>query len=148
MRLILDIFGRLHVTGHQMEHVWCNGFRKYGLYQSLFYLHLSWTFKITVTDTNSTATSEVSDSNITNVFTFHKGLCCYKVSRKFCCFKCILCNWEIGYWKPSSDVSMGSTPDSEVHGANMGPTWVLSAPDGPHVGPMNLAIRDHINIET
>ena len=26
----------------------------------------------------------------------------------------------------------------------MGPTWVLSAPDGPHVAPMNLAIRDHI----
>ena len=25
------------------------------------------------------------------------------------------------------------TPDSKVHGANMGPTWVLSAPDGPHV---------------
>ena len=23
----------------------------------------------------------------------------------------------------------------------MGPTWVLSAPDGSHVGPMNLAIR-------
>ena len=23
----------------------------------------------------------------------------------------------------------------------MGPTWVLSAPDGPHVGPMNLVIR-------
>ena len=32
--------------------------------------------------------------------------------------------------------------DSKVHGANMGNTWVLSAPDGPHVGPMNLAIRD------
>ena len=31
-------------------------------------------------------------------------------------------------------------PDSKVHGANMGPTWVLSAPDWPHVGPMNLAI--------
>ena len=31
--------------------------------------------------------------------------------------------------------------DNKVHGANMGPTWVLSAPDGPHVGPMNLAIR-------
>ena len=28
-------------------------------------------------------------------------------------------------------------PDSNVHGANMGPTWVLSAPDGPRVGPMN-----------
>ena len=32
-------------------------------------------------------------------------------------------------------------PDSKVHGANMGPTWVLSVPDGPHDGPMNLAIR-------
>ena len=31
-------------------------------------------------------------------------------------------------------------PDSKVHGANMGPTWVLSAPDGPHIGPMNLVI--------
>ena len=24
----------------------------------------------------------------------------------------------------------------------MGPTWVMSGLDGPHVGPMNLAIRD------
>ena len=31
-------------------------------------------------------------------------------------------------------------PDSKVHGANMGPTWVLSAPRGPHFGPMSLAI--------
>ena len=31
--------------------------------------------------------------------------------------------------------------DSKVHGANMGPIWVLSAPDGPHVGLMNPAIR-------
>ena len=36
------------------------------------------------------------------------------------------------------------TPDRTVHGAIMGLTWVLSAPDGPHVGPMNLAIRDYI----
>ena len=34
-----------------------------------------------------------------------------------------------------------AVPDSKVHGANMGPTWVLSAQDGLHVGPMNLAIR-------
>ena len=27
----------------------------------------------------------------------------------------------------------------------MGPTWVLSAPDGPHVGPINLAIRESIS---
>ena len=33
------------------------------------------------------------------------------------------------------------SPDKKVHGANMGPTWVLSAPDGPHVGPMNLVIK-------
>ena len=32
-------------------------------------------------------------------------------------------------------------PDSKIQGANMGPTWVLSAPDWPHVGTMNLAIR-------
>ena len=28
--------------------------------------------------------------------------------------------------------------DSKVHGANMGPTWVLLAPVGPHVGPVTL----------
>ena len=33
-------------------------------------------------------------------------------------------------------------PDIKVHGTNMGPTWVLAAPDGSHVSPMNLAIRD------
>ena len=32
-------------------------------------------------------------------------------------------------------------PENKVHGANMGPISVLSAPDGPHVGPINLAIR-------
>ena len=35
----------------------------------------------------------------------------------------------------------GILPDNKVHVAYMGPTWVLSAPGGPHVGPMNLAIR-------
>ena len=34
-----------------------------------------------------------------------------------------------------------SPPDSKVHGANMGPTWVLSAPDRPNI--MNLVIRAH-----
>ena len=32
-------------------------------------------------------------------------------------------------------------PDSKFNAANMGPTWVLSAPAGPHVGPMILGIR-------
>ena len=38
-------------------------------------------------------------------------------------------------WEPSgADIC-------KAHGAYMGPTWGLLAPDGPHVGPMNLAIR-------
>ena len=32
-------------------------------------------------------------------------------------------------------------PHSKVHGANMGRTWVLSVPDGSHVGPTDHAIR-------
>ena len=32
-------------------------------------------------------------------------------------------------------------PDSNFHEAHMGSTWVLSGPGGPHVVPMNLAIR-------
>ena len=36
-------------------------------------------------------------------------------------------------------------PYSKVHEANMGPTWVLSAPDGPHVGPMNLTRGEAIS---
>ena len=35
-------------------------------------------------------------------------------------------------------------PDSKVHGANMGSTWVLSSPGGPQVGPMKLAIWGYI----
>ena len=57
----------------------------------------------------------------------------------------------LNYWKKGtgfanneficSSARVGPMPDNKVHGANMGPTWVLSAPDGPNVGPMNLAIR-------
>ena len=35
-----------------------------------------------------------------------------------------------------------TTPDSKVHGANMGPIWGRQDPGGPHVGPMNFAIWD------
>ena len=46
--------------------------------------------------------------------------------------------WRVSKW-PTRPHKV--SPDSKVHGANMGPTWVLSAPDGPHVGLMNIAIR-------
>ena len=35
------------------------------------------------------------------------------------------------------------SPDSKVHGANMGPIWGWQDLAGPHVGPMNLAIWDY-----
>ena len=38
----------------------------------------------------------------------------------------------------------GNVPVSKIHVAHMGPTWDLSASGGPHVGPMNLAIRGNI----
>ena len=37
-------------------------------------------------------------------------------------------------------------PDNKVHVTHMEPTWVLSAAGGPHVGPMNLAIGDNIQV--
>ena len=37
-------------------------------------------------------------------------------------------------------IFLAAIPDSKVHGANMGPIWVLSAPDGPHVGPWTLLL--------
>ena len=45
-------------------------------------------------------------------------------------------------WHPSKRdyLTYISVPDNKVHGANMGPTRVLSSPCGPHVGPMDLGI--------
>ena len=62
-------------------------------------------------------------------FTWEDFFCEYEVDCMF-----YLCH------RYGDAVSWKCFPDSKVHGANMGPTWVLSAPDGPHVGPMNLAI--------
>ena len=51
------------------------------------------------------------------------------------------CCWDAHQISGSSD-NPKPIPDSKVHGANMGPTSVLSAPGGPHGGPINLAIGD------
>ena len=61
-----------------------------------------------------------------------------------CVYKIKLSAWFY-IWYISIDVNVSDgIPDSKIHGANMGPTWVLSAPDGPHVGPVNLVTRDVI----
>ena len=39
------------------------------------------------------------------------------------------------YVSADGPVGFGDNLDSKVHGANMGPTWVLSAPDGPKCWP-------------
>ena len=51
-----------------------------------------------------------------------------------------LVTWQI-LWQLIYNAIMYGYPDSKVHGVNMGPTWFLSAPDCPHVRPINLAIR-------
>ena len=48
-----------------------------------------------------------------------------------------LCNQQS---RATNDIQL-TFPDSKVRGPNMGPNWVLSAPDGTHDGPMNLAIK-------
>ena len=55
---------------------------------------------------------------------------------------------EIWEWKNNftPNFIIDVIPDSNVHEANMGPTWVLSAPGGPHAGPMNHAIWDHFSV--
>ena len=69
-------------------------------------------------------------------------------------FPVTLCLYEMIYeYNCIEHHSFGSLlerriPDSKIHGANMGPTWVLSAPDGPHIGPMNLAVRDVVEIHS
>ena len=51
---------------------------------------------------------------------------------KLACYKEIKIKQE-----SKNDIKYGKNfPDSKVHVAHMGPTWVLSAPGGPHVGPM------------
>ena len=82
-------------------------------------------------------------------------VCIYVFIRKYPCFPVtsppvflclVLCT--VIFHRFSLDSFQQNTPDSKVHRDNMGPSWVLSDPDGPHVGTMNLAIRiiNHVYI--
>ena len=69
--------------------------------------------------------------------------------------KMLSCGYRNPHYKPKTvwhlsqvnngnsytNAMLSSYPHSKVHGANMEPTWVLSAPDGPRVGPMKIADR-------
>ena len=46
-----------------------------------------------------------------------------------------ICHKVMGLWYGRAVRCLYNTPDNKVHGANMGPTWVLSAPDGPPCWP-------------
>ena len=67
----------------------------------------------------------------------------FKLATKKISKLCITSPWRgeltSEQWFPSE---RASNPDSKVHGANTGPTRVLSAPGGPHVSPTNPAIRE------
>ena len=39
-----------------------------------------------------------------------------------------------------------TNPDNKFHGANMGLIWVQQDPGGPHVGPMNFAISEAMDL--
>ena len=56
--------------------------------------------------------------------------------------KAIVSKGGVLFWPPlaklRSSYKTNITPDSKVHGDNMGPTWALSAPDGPHVDTWTL----------
>ena len=49
-----------------------------------------------------------------------------------------------GYWLGIQPDLHIHTPNSKVHGANMGPIWGLQDPGRPHVGPMNFTISDNM----
>ena len=62
-----------------------------------------------------------------------------------------LTHWYVITRLDFTDLVSPSCPDSNVHGANMGPTWVLSAPGGPHVdepcyqGGFHFPDRNEVN---
>ena len=66
----------------------------------------------------------------------------------------MLLHFIISWWNESMYVwhfmiflvKQNKAPDRKVHGANIGPTWVLLAPDEPHVVRMNLAMKGTLYI--
>ena len=47
--------------------------------------------------------------------------------------------YDVDFSRAIASLHCKSSPDSKVHGANMGPIWGREDPGGPHVGLMNFA---------
>ena len=81
---------------------------------------------------------------IQNLARNHKRLCLIIEIEAKCCFfgkVNIVSAAEISESNIHQNIWRHS-PDSKAHGANMGPTWDRQDPGGPHVGPMNFAVRE------
>ena len=70
----------------------------------------------------------------------------YAVFKLCCCnaqisYRILVVLFVIQYTHENIECTDSNIPDSRDHGAKLGPTWVMSAPDGPHVRPMNLATK-------
>ena len=70
-------------------------------------------------------------------------------SRSLLCYGVVMVSTVIEYPFVTLEVALHSplfpnislnNPDSNIHGANIGPIWGRQDPGGPHVGLMNLAI--------
>ena len=71
----------------------------------------------------------------------------YSVSNgKVCIIYKIIFNMLI--LEVNSNTESTYIPDSKVRGSNMGPTWGRQDPREPHVGTMNLVIRDVLDYQT
>ena len=69
------------------------------------------------------------------VMSYHYGVCRISVLLSSCYGVCIVFP-SCYHWERRTNLAeglAGDYPDSKVNEANMGPTWVLSVPDGTHV---------------
>ena len=71
---------------------------------------------------------------------FSGYLCVQFIITDLCGENCIYSVNTFIMWSWHGRILRITGPDSKPHGANMGPTWVLSPPGGAHFGPMNIAL--------
>ena len=59
-------------------------------------------------------------------------------------YVCVTWPKNVNTWRPRQNGRhLPDDPDSKVHGAYLGPTWVLLAPERPLLAPWTLLSREH-----